>query len=397
MYINVNMTIGNTDNETISNAIKRAKEMGTNKVIIPKHNERTDSDIWVIEDTVYLPNDIEILIDNAHLVLADNVYCNMFANAYVSETRERTLADEQYGITIRGEGNAVLDGGNYNGLSERNSEKDGRPHISKNTTLLFVNCRDVTVEGLSITNQRWWGITNIFVRNSVFRNLYIESDYSRFCDGIHYPDEQPRSYEEIYIKNSDGIDLRVGCNNILVENVCGFAEDDMVALTAIGTFEKRLGYFVSGKDDDIHDITVRNITADSVCSIIRLLCNSGKRVYNITIDGVNDTKDENRILTAPYAIRISDKRGSYQGTDGFPMRMGDMRNITVRNVISRSRYAVALYNELCDITVENVTAINGLALVAPWDEECVVEKLCTQNIRSIGNTEGITCGRIVRR
>ena len=58
MYINVNMTIGNTDNETISNAIKRAKEMGTNKVIIPKNNERTDSDIWVIEDTVYLPNDI---------------------------------------------------------------------------------------------------------------------------------------------------------------------------------------------------------------------------------------------------------------------------------------------------------------------------------------------------
>ena len=397
MYINANTTVGRTDNESIANAVRKAKEDGTNKVIIPKHNDRTNSDVWVIEDTVYLPSDIEVLIDDAHLVLADNVYCNMFANSAVAVKGERTVDDEQYNITIRGEGGAVLDGGNYNGLSERNSEKDGRPHISKNTTVLFVNCRNVTVENLSVVNQRWWGITNIFVRDSVFRNLYIESDYSRIVDGVHYPDEVPRDYEEIYIKNSDGIDLRVGCNNILIENICGFAEDDMVALTAIGTFEKRLGYFVSGKDSDIHDVTVRNITADSVCSIIRLLCNSGKKVYNVTIEGVNDTKDESRALTAPYAVRISDKRGSYQGTDGFPMQMGDMKNITVRNVVSRSRYAVALYNELCDIAIENVTAINGLALVAPWNEECVVERLRAENIRSFGNTEGITCGRIVRR
>ena len=123
MYINVNTTIGNTDNETITNAVRKAKENGINKVIIPKHNDRTDSDLWVIEDTIYLPNDIEILVDDAHLMLADNVYCNMFANASVSGTKDRTLADEQYGITIRGEGNAVLDGGKYNSLSERNSEK----------------------------------------------------------------------------------------------------------------------------------------------------------------------------------------------------------------------------------------------------------------------------------
>lgn len=397
MFVNANKTPGKSDNESISLAIVEAKRMGKNKVVVPKHNERTDSDIWVIEDTVYLPNDIEILIDNAHLVLADNVYCNMFANAYVSETRERTLADEQYGITIRGEGNAVLDGGNYNSLSERNSEKDGRPHISKNTTLLFVNCRNVTVENISITNQRWWGITNIFVRDSYFGNLCIRSDYSRFADGVLYPGEEPRNYDEIYIKNSDGIDLRVGCNNILIENITGYAEDDMIALTALGGFEKRLGYYVSDKDDDISDVTIKNITADSSCSLIRLLCNHGKKVYNVIIDGVNDTKDEKRIVTAPYAIRISDKKGRYQAPDGCPMRKGDIKNITVRNVVSKCKYAVALYNELCDITVENVTAINGLALVAPWDEECVVEGLCTQNIRSIGNTGGITCGRIIRR
>ena len=327
MYINVNTTIGNTDNETITNAVRKAKENGINKVIIPKHNDRTDSDLWVIEDTIYLPNDIEILVDDAHLMLADNVYCNMFANASVSGTKDRTLADEQYGITIRGEGNAVLDGGKYNSLSERNSEKDGRPHISKNTTVLFVNCRNVTVENISIINQRWWGITNIFVRDSYFGNLCIRSDYSRFADGVHYPGEEPRNYDEIYIKNSDGIDLRVGCNNILIENITGYAEDDMIALTALGIFEKRLGYYVSDKDDDISDVTIKNIT--------------------------------------------------------------------VRNVVSKCKYGVALYNELCNIKIENVTAIKGVALAAPEDEVCTVYGLETNNLRTMEDPAKVRCGEII--
>ena len=395
MFVNANKTPGKSDNESISLAIAEAKLMGKNKVVIPKHNDRTDSDLWVIEDTIYLPNDIEILVDDAHLMLADNVYCNMFANASVSGTKDRTLADEQYGITIRGEGNAVLDGGNYNGLSERNSEKDGRPHISKNTTLLFVNCRNVTVENISITNQRWWGITNIYVRDSYFGNLCIRSDYSRFADGVHYPGEEPGNYDEIYIKNSDGIDLRVGCNNILIENITGYAEDDMIALTALGIFEKRLGYYVSDKDDDISDVTIKNITADSSCSLIRLLCNHGKKVYNVTIDGVNDTKDEKRNITAPYAIRISDKKGRYKAPDGCLMRKGDIKNITVRNVVSKCKYGVALYNELCNIKIENVTAIKGVALAAPEDEVCTVYGLETNNLRTMEDPAKVRCGEII--
>ena len=136
-YISPNETLGKTDNESISLAIAKAKETGVNKVVIPKHNDRTDSDIWVIEDTVYLPSDIEIVIDNAHLRLADGVYCQIFANSSVLCNEERTFENEQYNIRICGKGKAVLDGGNYNGLSERTSGKDGLPHIIKNTTILL--------------------------------------------------------------------------------------------------------------------------------------------------------------------------------------------------------------------------------------------------------------------
>ena len=123
--------------DRIQNAITEAKNNGTNRIVISRHNDRTGSDIWNIDRTVFLPDDIELLIDNAHLRLADGVFCNMFANENITKETSRTRAGEQKNITIRGIGNALLDGGVYNGLSERNSEKDGRPHISVNTMLLF--------------------------------------------------------------------------------------------------------------------------------------------------------------------------------------------------------------------------------------------------------------------
>ena len=139
-YITPHACAGNTDAESIQNAIERAVREGTRRVRIPRLNERTGEERWVIDESICLPSDIEILFDDTHLVLADGCFCNMFT-AHGGDTVEKALRN----ITLRGRGNAVLDGGHYNGLSERNAEKDGMPHISKNTTLLFTN-----VEGLAV-------------------------------------------------------------------------------------------------------------------------------------------------------------------------------------------------------------------------------------------------------
>ena len=53
----------------------------------------------------------------------------------------RDFAKPDTNIRILGLGRAILDGGNYNGLSERNSLKDGMPYIglySKATPNLYV-------------------------------------------------------------------------------------------------------------------------------------------------------------------------------------------------------------------------------------------------------------------
>ena len=79
-YIQAGTMKGATDAEQIQNAIAEAKSNGTNRVVISRHNDRTGADIWNIDRTVFLPDDIELLIDNAHLRLADGAFCNMFSN-----------------------------------------------------------------------------------------------------------------------------------------------------------------------------------------------------------------------------------------------------------------------------------------------------------------------------
>lgn len=352
-YISPNQTLQDTDSASIRAAIEMAKEQQVNAVRIPKHNERTGEDLWVIEETIVLPSDIEILIDDAHLVLAEGKYLNMFTTG---SPERNTAADETKNVTLRGRGNAILDGGIYNGLSEKNSLQDGKPHISKNTTLLFFNTSNLLVENLSVINQRWWGITNIFVHDAIYRNIHFEADFSRIDEnGIHYPDQFPTTYKEVYIKNADGIDLRVGCHDVLIENVTGFTEDDSIALTALGGFERKLGYFIADGDADIHDVTIKNIVTESYCANVRLLNDNGFKLYNVTVDGVHSVQSA-RTACNNSTVRIGDMIYAESHST-----LGDTHHITVRNVVSEAKLGVSFCKGLVDSSIENVTVLRGTA------------------------------------
>ena len=369
-YICANETIKESDSKTIIAAIELAIESGVRKVRIPKTNPRTGADIWTIDETIALPSDIEILIDDAHLVLAEGKYLNMFTSGTPAEPNMTTSAEPVRNITIRGRGRAILDGGVYNGLSEKNCMKDGRPHISKNTTMLFFNTVGLTVENLALINQRWWAITNVFVENAVYRNIYFCSDFSRIDEnGVHHSDEIPCNYGEIYIKNSDGIDLRIGCNNFLIENISGFTEDDSIALTALGKWERNCGYVVEGKPTDIHDVKIRNVATKAICANIRLLNDDGNKLYNIDIDGVRSIRYD-RFAINNSTVRIGDT--VYAET---PSKLGDAHHISVKNVISEAQYGVSLCKGLCDSTIENVVSLAGEACVGTmWNHKAELER-----------------------
>ena len=358
-YVTPNAQPGKSDAERIQNAIDDAVSTGTRRVRIPRVNERTGKECWVIDEAIRLPSDIEILIDDAHLVLADGCFCNMFV-AQGGDTAEKALRN----ITLRGRGHAVLDGGHYNGLSERNSGKDGMPHIVKNTTLLFANVENLVVEDLTLTRQRWWAITNIAVRHARYSRVRFGAALSRIDEaGVHHPNEWPTRYREMYVKNADGIDLRVGCADVLIEDISGFTGDDTVALTALGGFERKLGLFPAGLSPDIHDVTIRRVDSETFsCAGVRLLNHNGNKLYNVTVEDVT-LRHTDGILRSHAAVSIGDPHYADR-----PNAAGDTHHITVRNVRSAALTGVSLCGFLEDSVIEGVEAIDGQRAVGAREE-----------------------------
>lgn len=358
MYFADPNNFSGSDSEKIQQAVYQAKEKGVNKVVIPPYNNDRNENKWVIDKAIELPSDITISIDNAYMVLADGVYSNMFVNENLRKPEGRRISGTQKNIVIEGLGQAVLDGGNYNGLCEYNSGKDGLLHISFNNMILFSGVDGFKVNNLKVKNQRWWALNFLYCKNGYIGNIDFDADYTwRHKDGT-LKEEAPldAKYEDTYIKNADGIDLRCGCSNILIENITGYTEDDSIALTAIQGGTEELYRVEDALDRDIHNVIIRNVMTKTLCSNVRLLNQGGTKLYNILIDGVFDCSygekqhDGARKIGFGHGVQIGDRYnyGEYQN------KPEDTYNITVRNVVSRSKNALEVTGGLSDSIIENI-------------------------------------------
>jgi len=326
--------------------------------------QATISGNFEIEKTILLPSDFTLTLENCHLRMADNTFCNMFTNASCRTERGRTEEGTDRNITLRGIGRAILDGGEYNGLGERNCLKDGRPHISVNNVLLFTNVDGFRVENLHVRNQRWWALNFVHCCNGYIGHIDFLADYSYIdADGVRrwglgkrqYGTERLSTYEEVYIKNADGIDLRTGCHDIIIENITGFTEDDTIALTGLpGKLEAMFG--VEGRCLDIHNIIIRNVMSSAYCANVRLLNQSGVKLYNILVDGIMDTsKDSPCLERGGSGVRIGDTHmyGTRHAT------ADETYNITIRNVCSRAGAAMRIAGAMRDCLFENIRTFDG--------------------------------------
>lgn len=323
--------LGGSDSERIQLAIDAAAEKNIGRVVIPSYNKASDTKRWVIDKTILLPSDMTVILDNAQLIMAEGVMCRMFENSNATLPIGKSKEGEQKNINIIGVGKSVLDGGIHNGLTETTASEKGMPSIHNNITLYFHNVRDFRIENLVVRNQRWWGIEMIFSRYGQVKNIHFEIEY-----------------RDNYWKNQDGVDIRIGCNNILVENITGETGDDVIALTALNPKDE----CVEGKDYNIHDIVIRNVRAFcNECAIVRLLNHYGRKLYNITIDGVVDTSVPKETSRVGNVIRIGDD--AYYQTEEQRAKLGDTYNISINNVFSRAMAAVHM-----EVTVKNLHVSN---------------------------------------
>lgn len=118
----------------IQGLINDAKAAGQTEVTIPSLNPRDNTAYYIIGNTIKLPSDMTVYIDNCTLRLADGVFCNIFANE-TAWNGTLTAEEEQRNIKIIGKGeNATLDGGKHNGLTELTVGRYGMPDT------MAVNC-----------------------------------------------------------------------------------------------------------------------------------------------------------------------------------------------------------------------------------------------------------------
>lgn len=341
MLVTPNHTLGDTDAHSIQQAINKAVETGVRKVVVPRINGRTGRPLWEIDETILLPSDFYLVLDNCVLRMADGVFCNMFRNASCGNESLRQDG-VQKNIIIEGAGNAVLDGGNHNGLTERTSETGKFPNIVNNTTLLFHNVVGFRVSGLRIVNPRWWGMTYIHCAEGRIADI-------DFCAMNNAP-------------NQDGIDLRIGCHDITIENITGKTGDDTIALTAL-LHKFDFPWQVPGQCNDIRNIVIRNVRTEVTGGhhIVRLLNHDGNQLHDIMIDTIVEQQsygDNN----ARAALKIGDS-GYYSLR---PCAPGETCRITARNIICHAKQAVYFNGYASECRLENIqmSGYGGNAIAA---------------------------------
>jgi len=361
---------GANDSQTIQNAIAAAEADGSRRIVIPRYNARTDKNEWRIPVAICVPSHFTIVLDNCYMVQETGVYDQMFTN---SNTRNPALAKTPEGhqedISILGRGNVILDGGVHNRMLEKTHRNlfPGDTGMFPNTMFFWVNVSNLHVEDIHIENQRWWAMTHTCCTDVFLKNL----DF----------------YAIPHVTNMDGIDLRVGCSNFTIENITGRTGDDTLALTALATEQR---WHVDGFDNDIHDVKIRNMKSDPYTQyVVRLLNQDGSQIYNLDMDTLMDVSDYTTKKRCGTCLCI----GSPYYFKERPVQLGELRNVTARNITTRGGDGILLGGTAQNIHLSNIKTyrdnLNGLG-VRDW---CEVDNFTVEHFWYDANQQQIFTGK----
>jgi len=297
-----------SDSDRIEAAVAKAVATGERSVEIPRMNAGSGQPIWLIDRAILLPSDFTLVLRDCLVRLAPGTRDNLIRNAGTATAP----MEENTNIRILGVGNAVLSGG-LKAHFDPPGDKSGWRTIG----VLLCGVRHFTVEGLTLEETQAWavsvenGCADGRIANLTFKNTN------------KYP-------------NQDGVDIRKGCHDILIENIAGETGDDTVALTGLrnarakaneGVRSMQVGGNAPRENDDIYNITIRNVRAKVAGGhhIVRLLNQDGIKLYNIFISDVMDASgpDDPRVQAG---VKIGDTR------------YGSMREMALQ--VRRSRSAV---------------------------------------------------------
>ena len=332
-----------TDSDRLEAAISAACAPGGSRRLVLGANPARTGGRWLIDRALLLPDDFTLELDGAWVELAPGMRDNLIRNAGAVTTGSVT---PNRGIRILGRNGATLCGGRCNHYAPyRSGDANGWRSIG----ILFAGVTDYEIAGFTMRETQCWAISqeNGCARGHVHDIVFADTNLNL---------------------NQDGIDVRKGCHDIVIENISGVTGDDTVALTGLRRPKDaprrknnrkqpmQIGGWWPMEDDDIHDITVRNIRARSAGGdgVIRLLTQDGIRMYNIVVSNVVDTTSGSE-RRAQATIRIGDV--SYWSIRRN--ELGEMHHVTVTDVEAKGRVGVWIKGPLADSAVTNIRVPEG--------------------------------------
>lgn len=369
-YIDPNNYLG-TDSQKIQNALNDAVSNG--KVLKIGYNKTSLTNLWIIDTAILLKSNSKIVIENSTLKLSNSTRDNIFRSENCGFGINNSSSNIIKNLSIKGIGNAVIQGADnprstgdsFKTLSTSNFSNNfsygsdagvvGQTQTGdwRNIGILIAYSENVEVYGLSFVNTHCWAISFERSKYLIVKNLKFNLLRDKVISGLG----------TVSCKNLDGIDFRLGCNNIVVEDIYGFTDDDTVACTLIGNGTRSAGVYgvmeVSGEiynssTDDIFNVYINNIKSGTRENNVRLLNTSNTKMYNCVVKNVTDINSSQ--IQQGVTVTLGNSSPIYGGTSP----LGNFNNISIENIVNRfAQHAIRLNNVISESYFKNIFQPNG--------------------------------------
>lgn len=281
-----------TQTERVKLAVAAIKTAGAG-VLELGYDTVAATGVWTLTEAIALPSHCWVWINNSTVKQADGTFDNIFRNDGIvlngaAPYGAPTAVNANTNIRIYGSGmdSAFVEGPTV--------PKNAAPPVGgaavdwvgdrfgwRGIGILFANCTHTHISDLHISKTIMWAISH--ERTSNFTCRYIKFNTTR--------------------TNGDGVDVRLGCHDGLIEHIYGLTKDDSIALTAIKNYVSGAAYYpyqATGVNDsapwnyagscDISNVTVRHIyTQSSIANMVRVLWSGGSKIHDISVNNIMES------------------------------------------------------------------------------------------------------------
>jgi len=321
-YYTPNMYKEGSQIERIQQAIEEASST-TGKVVIPPYDDVTGTKVWLIDRAILLPSDMELVLNNCVIKLSDQCRDNFIrsANSGLGISEIKPLKN----IKIRGVGNVLLEGAdNPRSTGDHNKTLSTTPPVGdfslsygsdagkadenqkggwRNHGIIFAYVDQFEISGFTLKDYHAHGIVLERALNGKVADITFNVRQAIEVDG-----------KDRQVLNQDGLGIRFGCKNIIIDNCRGVSGDDFINIgltdTGIAAGQENVnvvsGSVYRGTVDNIANIYLQNWQDFYSIShrAIRIMPIGQLRINNVFVENMIINKSSKQGMVVEFTDNI---------------------------------------------------------------------------------------------